>query len=81
MVYLDRSNTCFLRQVGAELSFVPQDEAAAGADWRPFSEWDVDGDLSPEEVQEVFDSLIRCQAPVDRITAHLREDEAPEGQP
>lgn len=73
MIYLDTSNTVFLKQDGTALSYVMQDEAAVGGDWHPFTDWDIDGDLSSEELQEVFDSLIRCQAPLDRIPEHLRE--------
>ena len=67
MIYLDNSNTMLLSEHEGHLYCVAQDEAAAGANWSLF-----EGD------QKYFDSLIRCQAPIDRIPAHLREDKLEE---
>ena len=65
MIYLDTSNTWFLRECFTTglLECVPQDEAAAGGDWEPF-----------EGTREEFFPLVRCTAPLHRIPAHLRED-------
>lgn len=65
MIYLDTSNTWFLRQDVSSglLECVPQDEADLGADWEPFL-----------GTQEDFDGFIRCQAPMDRVPPHLHEN-------
>jgi len=76
MIYLDTSNSIFLRQdERGGLWFVPQDEALLGADWYPFEQgWNfVEEEPSPQEIQKSFDILIRCQAPTKRLPAHLRE--------
>ena len=65
MIYLDTANPWFMRQdfTTGLLEVIPQDEAEAGGDWKPF-----DG------TQEDFDRFIGCQAPLDRIPAHLKEE-------
>ncbi len=76
MIYLDLSNTTFLQQTHQGLFWVSQEDAAAGVGWQPFTQWGDDA-LSGEELQEVFDALIRCQAPRDRVPEHLREHQVP----
>jgi hypothetical protein len=69
--YRDISNV----MITPALSWISQEDAQLGYGWRPFNAWGEEDGLTHEELQEVFDSLIRCQAPRERIPAHLREDE------
>jgi len=71
MIYLDNSNTTFLLQCEDGLYYVSQEAATEGAGWQIFSAQAWGSEM---ENQELFDSLIRCQAPLDRIPPHLRED-------
>lgn len=65
MIYLDMSNTLFLRQdfQTGTLECVRQEDAELGANWEAW-----------EGTQEDFDQAIRCQAPIERIPWALRED-------
>lgn len=67
-MYLDISNTLFLLQCEDGLYYVPQDEADEGTGWQIFTPTDFQSEM---EAQELFDSLIRCHAPRERIPLHL----------
>lgn len=69
MIYIDNSNTTFLMECEDGLYFVAQDDAANGGKWTPFKAAEWGSELGDKEL---FDSLIRCQCPLDRLPLRLQ---------
>ena len=69
MIYLDNSNTTFLLECEDGLYFVSQEDAANGGQWTPFKAAELGSQM---DNKELFDSLIRCQCPLDRLPLRLQ---------